>query len=78
MQKTNYNFWKSFRESCKRVWKAMKEELQMILNDWGFIIVFFGATLFYPLLYPMIYRNEKFVICRSLLWTNRKLFFLVI
>lgn len=58
MQKTNYNFWKSFRESCKRVWKAMKEELQMILNDWGFIIVFFGATLFYPLLYPMIYRNE--------------------
>ena len=50
-------FVRLFRE-IRRVIYITLDEYRIILKDSGLVIIFFGATLIYPLLYPSIYRNE--------------------
>lgn len=46
--------------NLRQVFEIFTEELRHIFNDSGVVILFFGATLLYPILYGFIYRNEAY------------------
>lgn len=52
------NFFFRILHEIRRVIYIMLDEYRIILKDSGLVVIFFGATLLYPLLYPSIYRNE--------------------
>lgn len=52
------NFFFRILHEIRRVIYIILDEYRIILKDSGLVVIFFGATLLYPLLYPSIYRNE--------------------
>jgi ABC-2 type transport system permease protein len=50
------------RTTLRQVYEIFTEELKNIFKDSGVVILFFGATLLYPILYGFIYKNEA---CRD-------------
>ncbi len=54
MKKIRYNFLHSFAQ----IVVLTKSELRCILSDGGVLLLFFGATIIYPLIYSACYHSE--------------------
>ena len=59
--KKRYPFWTQTLYRIEDVWYVFVMELRRIFRDGGVMLIFFGAGVFYPLLYPMIYLHEAIV-----------------
>ncbi len=56
MRKDNFFTW-LFHEIRRIIYIAI-DEYRLVFRDSGFVVVFIGATLFYPVLYSLVYQNE--------------------